>query len=676
MANASACTRCEGLATSTACSASQKLAIAFVFHNHQPVGNLPDVFCEAFQMAYEPLLSLLEDSPSLKASLHYTGPLLEWLASEEPGFLCRVQQLCGLGRVEVLGGALYEPILAAIPDADKLGQLRAMSAKLEELLGERPYGAWLAERVWEPHLATFFVSAGLRYTIVDCDHVARAGCRGAPVGGYYLTDNVGESFGLFPASTELRYLIPWREVEEVLHFLRCQYERGQRFVLFADDGEKFGLWPGTYELCYERGYLRELFHALAENEGWLQAVTLKEWWLANPPLGRVYIPSAAYPEMEDWSLDPEIGQLVASGRQLLQEAGHEQLQRFFRVGHWRNFLVRYPEAGWLRQRTVLASRRLHAVGSVSRAREEALAHLWRSQCNCPYWHGLFGGIFLPHLRHAAYRELLTAEWSLSQLRQGRVFLSMQDMDGDGCAEAEARAAAQALFVRSRGGYVAEWSCLPRGLNLLGTLGKPKGATYLQGPPGAFVDHCWPSPPRSEAELESLLAQRNPWQELVYSLSARVVGAQPVILAAGATCGAQLEKTFALQGPECLEATISCCPGCLAASMYAVELNLSPPPGFHEAGQIRLLGASVDPLSFAALDDVSHIHLAMLPASFGLAIQCEPKAMALIQPLISEERTQAGTERVYQGTRVLLGWHLPSNQGRLQVRVRLALLGSD
>jgi len=35
--------------------------------------------------------------------------------------------------------------------------------------------------------------------------------------------------------------------------------------------------------------------------------------------------------------------------------------------------------------------------------------LYRGQCNCPYWHGVFGGMYLPHLRSALYRELIKAD---------------------------------------------------------------------------------------------------------------------------------------------------------------------------------------------------------------------------------------------------------------------------
>ena len=64
-------------------------------------------------------------------------------------------------------------------------------------------------------------------------------------------------------------------------------------------------------------------------------------------------------------------------------------------------------------------------------------HLFQGQCNCSYWHGAFGGIYLPHLRNAVYQHLLTAE-SLLERSMGReetwVEATADDYDFDGCAE--------------------------------------------------------------------------------------------------------------------------------------------------------------------------------------------------------------------------------------------------
>ena len=56
----------------------RRVSLVICIHNHQPVGNLPGVFRHAYDHAYEPFLSAMEDFPEVRFVLHNTGPLLEW----------------------------------------------------------------------------------------------------------------------------------------------------------------------------------------------------------------------------------------------------------------------------------------------------------------------------------------------------------------------------------------------------------------------------------------------------------------------------------------------------------------------------------------------------------------------------------------------------------------------
>ena len=56
-----------------------RISLALAIHNHQPVGNFGWVFAEVYDRAYRPMLEALERHPGVRLSLHYTGPLLEWL---------------------------------------------------------------------------------------------------------------------------------------------------------------------------------------------------------------------------------------------------------------------------------------------------------------------------------------------------------------------------------------------------------------------------------------------------------------------------------------------------------------------------------------------------------------------------------------------------------------------
>ena len=96
-----------------------RISLALVVHNHQPVGNFGWVIEEVFDKAYEPLIGALESHPTIRLALHYTGPLLEWMAANQPESLDRLRALVERDQVEILGGGMFEPILAALPERDR-----------------------------------------------------------------------------------------------------------------------------------------------------------------------------------------------------------------------------------------------------------------------------------------------------------------------------------------------------------------------------------------------------------------------------------------------------------------------------------------------------------------------------------------------------------------------------
>jgi len=73
-------------------------------------------------------------------------------------------------------------------------------------------------------------------------------------------------------------------------------------ITLADDGEKFGVWPGTYEHVYQNGWLDRFFDALVENTDWLEVTTYAEYLSNTFPSGMVYLPTGSYREMGKWAL--------------------------------------------------------------------------------------------------------------------------------------------------------------------------------------------------------------------------------------------------------------------------------------------------------------------------------------------------------------------------------------
>ena len=199
---------------------TRRISLALAIHNHQPVGNFGWVFAEVYDQAYLPMVEALERHPGVRLSLHYSGPLLEWFRAERPDFIERLRALVDRGQVEILGGGYYEPVLASLPKRDRIGQLTRMGDELESLFGRRPSGAWLAERVWEPDLPASLVDGGYDWTILDDAHFRAAAIPEEDLWGPYTTEDQGEILTVFGTEQGLRYRIPFRDVEDVIGYLR------------------------------------------------------------------------------------------------------------------------------------------------------------------------------------------------------------------------------------------------------------------------------------------------------------------------------------------------------------------------------------------------------------------------------------------------------------------------
>ena len=434
-----------------------RISLALAIHNHQPVGNFGWVFAEVYQQAYLPLLEALERHPGVRLSLHYTGPLLEWLGAERPEFLDRLGALVRLGQVELLGGGLYEPILATLPEHDRIDQLTRMADTLEGLTGRRPQGAWLAERVWEPDLPTSLVSAGYRWTILDDQHFRAAAIPEEDLWGAYTTEDQGQLLAVFGTEQGLRYRIPFGTVESVIDYLQEHAtEAGDRVGMMGDDGEKFGAWPTTYAHCWGDGrWVDRFFEALEANSSWLSTVTPSEWLEREPPIGRVYVPTSSYMEMGEWALPAD--ETVVFHR-LLHDAieQHRPDVRWLRGGFWRNFQVKYREVNDLHKQMLRASAKVSAMAP-GPAREAAADHLHRGQSNDCYWHGLFGGIYISHMRLATLQHLIAAEDAADAALGVAREAKFADLDMDGRAEVYLAEPGQVVTVKpDAGAGIGAW----------------------------------------------------------------------------------------------------------------------------------------------------------------------------------------------------------------------------
>ncbi len=708
-----------------------KIHLSLAVHNHQPVGNFDWGFENATRLAYEPMVSALERHPGVRLALHYSGPLRDWLFEHQPSLMARIRALVERGQVEMLTGGYYEPILISLPDADKNGQIKKMTAAIRHDFDYEATGAWLAERVWEPHLPKSLAEAGAQYTIVDDTHFKYVGLLDDDLFGYYITEEQGYTLKLFGTSQHLRYTIPWATVEKVVEWLRSKADaNGNRVAVMGDDGEKFGLWPGTYAHCWEKGWMEEFFTALEANSDWLIMTPPGEYAARHWALGRIYLPTAAYDEMTEWALPAQQSAEISQLKHRLQDEHREDILRYLKGGTWRNFMSKYPEINSMHKKMLLVSDKVHRIKN-RKQRTEALDAVWAGQCNCPYWHGVFGGIYLFHIREATYERLIAAETMADAAEHGDgawVSALVADVDKDSHDDIILSSDAQSLmFTPALGGALVEWDWRATGLNLAncltrrqegyhaelrdaaarGTLvvaGQEKSLTGIHTrqvrvkEPGlqnklfydwsrraSLIDHLLPETTTLENFYHSQYAELGDFVDQPYTSQLTETGDRITLklTRSGSVWQGEVRR------PLCIEKTVALSAGQLAldvtyqltnigneaiAARFGIETNWGIAGG--DGPQAYSVWPGGELVRLNALHSIGQAaEVAFVHEWYGRIIVTADHPAAWWQfPLETISNSEAGFERVYQGTCITSYWPLDLAPGATwQVALRFKLV---
>jgi len=695
-----------------------KIKFVLGIHNHQPIGNFDFVFEEAYQKSYLPFLETLRKHPRIRISIHYTGILLDWLEQNHPELLTMIREMTASGQLEIMSGGYYEPIISVIPEADRRGQIRKLTDRVKALFGYEASGMWLAERIWEPTLPSTLADAGIKYTVIDDTHFKYAGLTDKELYGYYLSEDLGKSVALFPISKQLRYTIPFQDPEETIKVLRAAAsESGQNVLVFADDGEKFGVWPDTFRHVYENRWLDRFFTAIENNMDWLEMLHFDEVVQQVHPKNKIYLPTASYAEMMHWALFPETFRQYEDFEHYVQEKGmFDQYGIFIRGGFWRNFMTKYPEVNIMHKKMLRVSRKLWE--SPAKHHEKlatAFDHLWAGQCNCPYWHGVFGGLYLSHLRHAIFNNLIDAEKHYDRLNPAeKPLIELSDFDVDGRNEVLVETPVQdAYFKPDRGAVLFELDYKPASKNILDTmtrreegyhyklaLAKLANAEPVPGESGktasihdlvlakepglaeylnydwyekkSFIDHFLGTSVTMDEFSKALYTEEGDFVNQPYQLEQRIADTERATLSFlrhGRIWNQGVLKDLSVYKEITVfknEASIVAQYKLVNGSRepmnirFAVEFNYGLQAGhahdryYYDKGG-RLPNSYLD--SRVAIDRATMIGLRDEYMKIDIKLECDQPATIWRMPVETISLSEAGFERVYQSSTVLLIWNM-------------------
>lgn len=431
-----------------------------------------------------------------------------------------------------------------------------------------------------------------------------------------------------------------------------------------------------------------------------------EAWDRARPTRTIALPAASYPEMMLWALPPEVQARIEEEQHWLDSQGKPDLARRIATGTWREFLSRYPESRRLHRRVSELSARIEHQSRSCLAQEsyeEARKEAHRAQCNCSYWHGVFGGFYLPHLREAVHAHMLRAESMADQLRGDAPGWTLESADEE---EVRLKSSRVLVGVSKRTGAIVEIVERGRPFDLAGVIARRREAYHVRveeariegrGERGkAETIHGAISV--KEAGLERLLhydeRPRHASQEWLRSameiasaggLNASI-GTGPVGLSFEVVSGGSAAPLVALQsekgarasvrkeiapGPDSNEFEVRFT-GVPADTWLVSEWNLSLLTPDAPGRRLTVEGATseahapgssgkAESVRSIRLEDSEYLHVA-------LTLRFEPAARMEWYPVETVSLSESGAERVYQGTALVFGF--PGGSAPIRIRARV------
>ncbi|MGA7478258.1 MAG: alpha-amylase/4-alpha-glucanotransferase domain-containing protein [Azonexus sp.] len=653
---------------------TQFVTLLLGVHAHQPVGNFPEVIEDAHQRCYKPFIETLYAYPDFRFAAHFSGWLLDWLRERHPADMALLAEMVARGQVELFSSGDTEPVLAAIPHRDRVGQLRTLNDKLAAWTGVTPTGAWLTERVWESSVVPALAETGIAYVTVDDYHFFCTGKSADELDGFFSTEEDGTRLDLFPISEALRYRLPFSPAHEVIGYLENLADQGHAAAIYFDDIEKFGIWPETYDWVYHRGWLKALIEGVLGSPK-IRTATYADFHAQHTTRGIVYLPTTSYSEMNEWTLPMPAAGIYSNFLAGEKAAGRVDLHRpFIRGGIWRNFLSRYPEANWMHKRMQALSTRLAALPA---APPELTADLYRAQANDAYWHGLFGGLYLPHLRRAVWNNIVALEAKLDAL-QPRPATVAVDLDFDGKSETFIHNAHLQLVVRDDGlGAAHELSSYALAHNFGDTLrryhehyhdkiGKAPTEHHGEGIASAHDVIRFKHPVAPEDIVPDALPRALCLDELdgrsVDDYSPEATGTLKFTRPG-------ISKTWTVNGST---ATIAWQIKGLAGQRLSTRLNLAMPSCDGFLGRYVLADGSIPGGFGAALDLAAAKSLTLADGVLGGRIRVDITVPAEIhgRPHQTVSQSEAGFEKIMQAVELSVNWVIPDDACTLQLKLTI------
>ncbi|MFP4636962.1 MAG: alpha-amylase/4-alpha-glucanotransferase domain-containing protein [Spirochaetaceae bacterium] len=490
----------------------RKVKLIFGTTNSQPIGASDADIEDVYQRSYKPFIRALYNAPHVRATLHYSGRLLQWLERRHAEFTDVLSELVGRKQVELLGGGFYDPIFSLIPRPDRLGQIERLTTYLRKRFGKRPRGLWVTQEVWDPMMPSLLKTSGIDYTFLSDYQFDAGGLTGTPLYSPCITEDEGKMVIVFPISSGLRRACRRNDLDGIRRLLEdAAAENEDRVQVLMCHGEDLRSNTSS-QAPFDDEWLRTFFELLEQESSWISTVTPSRYLKKASPRARGYFPQAAFV--------PERGRRDGAGSDELSRAA--QADGYLAGTSFRTLLTRYPESNLMYAKMHYIHILVNQIRGDKYRKQLAREELWRGQCHSAYWNGGDrGGIYSNRQRKHVYASLIEAE---KVTRERGIFspsIITVDFDMDGLSEFLYQGQELNAYVHKRGGVVFELDYLPTPWNYADALSEAWSAQTCPAPKPSsrniFSDHFFDRSPAASGGSSPQAEELGDFLDRLYSV---------------------------------------------------------------------------------------------------------------------------------------------------------------
>jgi alpha-amylase/alpha-mannosidase (GH57 family) len=222
-----------------------------LLHIYQPPTQDPKVLRIINKECYKPLFSLLEEYDKAKLSLNINGVLIELLYEFDlSDTMDLLKNLVSGNKIEIVGTAMFHPILPLIPKEEALRQIQ-----MNEELNRREFGRWERNGFFPPELA---ISGGIAKFIRQLGYkwviVSGIACPiDWPYDKIYTSPNGLQLLfrdDILSNKIAFKNITPKNFVKEIKTVHKNKEKNNPTYVITALDGETFGHHIKNYEKTF------------------------------------------------------------------------------------------------------------------------------------------------------------------------------------------------------------------------------------------------------------------------------------------------------------------------------------------------------------------------------------------------------------------------------------------